>query len=436
MRTLKYILLPILGILAALLAFRMAAPFEGTLTRPELAADDPRSLFTYGTMWGEVNRIAFGALICGPFCVVLSLGRRSTLRVVLAGALGALLGGVVNFVTDSSADLLGLALSGRSGSFGSLMAMLAWCVLVPLGIAFSITVALGITQERLRRALFATRIAAIASFCVQIIGGVLASPDPSAENLLQSQIPVWRMVEVAVGVGLGLTILIADELIRAGTIRLMHGRNEFRDWSLDHPVNRIGSAEGCEIPIFGYQGVEPVHAVIVHQRDHFVLDAKATTLLNGQPVTQAPIQTGDKITVGKAELIFSVRGGLSRPQQASFQSMPQPHFPGPTPVSPQNLYVAPGIQPRVLVDAYGQHVSLPPGRYGVGRENTNAFCLYNDPLVAPHHADIVSSATGLEVIDLGSPTGTVINGQRLSGQAHLNLGDIVEFGASRFTYAR
>src|ERR1019366_8562538 len=106
MRTLKCILLPILGVVAAVLAFRIAASFEGTLTRPWLGEDDPRALFTWGTTWGEANRIAFGALLCGPFAVVLALGRRSVLHVVIAGVIGAILGAIINFATDSGADLI------------------------------------------------------------------------------------------------------------------------------------------------------------------------------------------------------------------------------------------------------------------------------------------------------------------------------------------
>ncbi|MDR3691875.1 MAG: FHA domain-containing protein [Fimbriimonas sp.] len=480
MRILKVILLPILGLLAAIVAFKLAQPYEATLAWDGLSREDPRTHFTYGTMWGEINRIAFGALICGPFCIALSIGRRSIPRVVMVGAFGAVLGGIFNFVTDSSADLIGLATSGQSEELGSLLAMLAWCTLVPLGIAFAITLALGLNAERVRRAIFAVKWAIVASFCVQMAGGTMSAVDPSASNAMQSQIPVWRMMEIAIGVALGLTILVADEWVRLASIRLMHGRNEFRDWSLDYPVNRIGSAEGCEIPLFGVSGVEPIHAVIVRSASRFHIEAKTNTLVNGQPVSHAPLQSGDTISIGGAQLVFTTGGGFYRTvpvgQPASSIPSSAPIVQGPivapqgqllttpyvplaaqpiaTPFSPQPpqpvqpvpgmmiaqpsqqaqpLYVSPQQHARVLVDAYGQPVHMPVGRYTVGRENTNAICLYNDPYVAPHHADFVSSAQGLEVVDLGTPGGSKINGVRFSGSSPLKPGDVIEFGSTQFT---
>ncbi len=422
MRSLKVILLPILGIFAAVLAFRLASPFENTLSRPELGIDDPRTFFTYGTAWGEVNRIAFGSLICGPFTMILTLGRRSLPRVVLATVLGALLGGVINFATDSGADLIGLSLSHTSVQIGSLVAMLAWCALVPLGISMAITIALGITEQRLKRAFFAARIAAMASFFVQIVGGVLASPDPSADNLLQSQIPVWRTVEMAVGLALGVTILVADEWIRSASLRLMQGKNEFRDWSIDYSANRIGSSEGCEIPLFGQSDVAPIHATIYRTPDAFTIDAHAPTLVNGQPVTQGVLRSGDQIEVGNAQLVFTIRGVAPVQLQNLGAAIPAT-FP-PIPVGRQNI----------LVDGHGRQLPLPPGKLGVGRDNHNALCLFADPQVAGHHADFISSQLGLELLDHGSPFGTKVNGQPVNGSRKLTPGDVVEFGTSRFTY--
>ena len=480
--------------LAAIIAFKLAQPYESTLAWPGLSRDDPRTLFTYGTKWGAVNRIAFGALICGSFSVALSLGRRSVPRVAFAGVLGAAIGGLFNFVTDSSADLIGLAASSQSVEFGSLLAMLSWCILVPIGIAFAITLALGLTAERVKRAMFAVKWAAVASFCVQMIGGMAASVDAPSESAMQAQVPVWRLVEIAVGIAFGITVLIADEWVRAATIRLMHGKNEYRDWSIDNVVTRIGSAEGCEIPLFGFQGIEPVHLVVVRQGNQFIIEAKDSTLLNGQPVTQATLNSGDTISVGNAQLVFTLGASayrLTRPQgyfqpvqqiypaqtpyptysvqpaqpiQSGYPTYPnqpgqvapsgyptypnqpaQPSYPAyiSQPVQPvpqaqpvQPLYVSSRLPSKILMDAYGQQVPLPPGRYGVGRENTNAFCLYNDPYISPHHAEFVATDVGLEVVDLGCATGTRVNGLRITGQAQLKLGDVIEFGSSRFTYCQ
>ncbi len=417
MRIIKYILLPILGILAAIIAFRLAAPYEFTLNRPNMNPDDPRAVFTWGTKWGEVNRIAFGALLCGPLAVVLALGRRSALNLIIAGVIGTVLGGVVNFATDSAADIIGITLDTKRAGGGPLVAMLAWCVLVPAGIALTLVLAQGPTFQRIRRAVYALKYAIIASVAVQFCGGALAAQEAEGAVNLQSQIPVWRMVEIAVGLAFGVTILAADEFWRVGTVRLLHGKNEYVDWSLDHAVTRLGSAEGCEVYVRGFQGVEAVHALIIKQKDHFILDPRAPTLVNGAAVGQTTLASRDVITVGNAQLVFSTSsvGAYSY-----------------APAKP--IYLTGQAHSKVLQDGAGRQIPLMPGRYGVGTDMTNAFCLQFDQLVAPNHAEIIVSDTGITVTDLRSATGTKRNGTPIHAPTTLNIGDTLEIGVSKFTY--
>jgi pSer/pThr/pTyr-binding forkhead associated (FHA) protein len=93
-------------------------------------------------------------------------------------------------------------------------------------------------------------------------------------------------------------------------------------------------------------------------------------------------------------------------------------------------------QATILQDAFGQQISLPPGRYSIGRDKTNALCLYNDPQVSPSHAEIFVTPTTVTIVDNGSATGTRVNGAPVSHPVALHPGDTLEFGASRFTYVR
>ena len=412
LRSFKFILLPLAGVIAALAAFLLAAPFENTLIRPNGAESDPTALFTYGTAWGAVNRIAFGAILCGLFALVLTLGRRSLPRAVLAAVLGIVAGGAINFATDSGADVLGILISSESAQLGSLIAMVAWCLVVPIGIALAVTVSIGYTRERMRRAIYAARLAAIVSFAIQIVGGVMSAPDLRSPNVMLSQVPVWRMVEIGVGLTLGLAMLIADETIRVATVRRVHGRNEFQDWSIDHPITRIGAAEGCEIPIFGTTGIAPIHAEIVRQNGQFLLVAHASTQLNGLAIQQHLLSSGDHITIGSVEFIF--KASTRQPSAAT----------------PQRFIPMVPVSVHILADSFGQTVPLGPGRYGVGTDRTNAICLYTDSTVAPNQAVIVVSDQGMELVGLAGTT--KVNGQVITGMVSLKIGDTLEFGATQF----
>jgi pSer/pThr/pTyr-binding forkhead associated (FHA) protein len=422
MRFGRYVLLAFIGGLAAILAFRLSAPFESSLDRSHLVSTDPTSLYTFGTEWATVNHFAFGALICGPFCFVLSLGRRSMGQAALAGVVGTVVGALVNSITDSGSDLIGIEISKSIGSVGNLVASLAWCVLVPAGIATTIAISMGVTRQRVQRAIFATKIAAVASFGAQILGMFSSGLVAEGAETLRSQIPVWRMEEIAVGVVIGLTIAFADQVARTGSLRLIHGRNEFRDWSLDHTFNRIGKAESCEVPVFGFQGVEPVHATVVRQGTIFFLDPVAPTLINSRAAGRVTLSHGDTIGVGTAQFVFYVRDFV-QPRLTSPPSTWQEQPPTPSPA-------------RLLLEATGQEMRLPPGRYGVGRDSVNAICIDNDSSISRLHAEVLVGGSSLTVIDLGSTNGTRLNGVRFTGQTLVNPGDVVEFGLAKFIYFR
>ena len=237
-------------------------------------------------MWGNVNRFVFGALLCGLFCCGLSIGRRSWFQVVSATLMGTVFGGVINFVTDSGADFIGLAIAKVAGMVGNLVAIVAWCVLVPAGISLALLLALGPTPQRFRRACVGAIWAAVAAGIAQMVAPIfdikhvaepLANAIAGNQMTLSSFIPTWRAQEIAVGIAFGLAMAFADSKIRVGTLRLVLGKNEGRDWSLDHQANRIGSAEGIEIPLGAISGVEKLHALIVRQGNRFILDTQGHT---------------------------------------------------------------------------------------------------------------------------------------------------------------
>jgi DNA-binding NtrC family response regulator len=79
----------------------------------------------------------------------------------------------------------------------------------------------------------------------------------------------------------------------------------------------------------------------------------------------------------------------------------------------------------------GVAYELPEGEHGVGRSSSAAIQLV-DEAVSRHHAVFTARGGALEVQDLGSQNGTLVNGVRLSGARRLAKADVVTVGATTF----
>jgi TonB family protein len=66
----------------------------------------------------------------------------------------------------------------------------------------------------------------------------------------------------------------------------------------------------------------------------------------------------------------------------------------------------------------------------IGKLKSSHLCL-NDEAVARMHAVIEVSGSDVRVIDLGSSTGTIVNGQPIQRNTALHSGDVLEFGSHR-----
>jgi predicted component of type VI protein secretion system len=70
----------------------------------------------------------------------------------------------------------------------------------------------------------------------------------------------------------------------------------------------IGRAEGCDIGLFGEQGIEKLHARILMKNNRYVLEDANTpggTFVNEARVERStPLRNGDAIRVGTCQLRF------------------------------------------------------------------------------------------------------------------------------------
>ena len=69
------------------------------------------------------------------------------------------------------------------------------------------------------------------------------------------------------------------------------------------------------------------------------------------------------------------------------------------------------------------------GITSIGNSGKNTIVLFKDKLVAPNHCDIVQEGTKYVLVDKGTPSGTLVNGIRIT-RHNLKQGDAIALGNS------
>lgn len=83
-------------------------------------------------------------------------------------------------------------------------------------------------------------------------------------------------------------------------------------------------------------------------------------------------------------------------------------------------------QLRAVIGALERVLPLAPLPFLIGRRATHPLSIPL-PQVSRDHARIEATATGYDLVDLGSTHGTLLNGARLHGRQQLRNGDVIEF---------
>lgn len=465
MARLNVILLPIFGALSAVIAFAVASPFIETLSHRGIPASDPAAHFSTGTLWDIVEHVVFGALLCGSFAAAITASKYGPKRGILSGLIGGFMGAISVTLANSGSDLLGISIERGAGTRQSILPLIIWAVIVPTVVAFTIALAIGITPERTKRALIASALGFGASLFAHIILGPIfllfnmsnimqevskIKGTPSVEGIanmsLKMGVPIWEATDIAIGLSMGLIFALSENLVRSATLRLHLGRIEGREWSLDHVVNRVGSAEFIEIPAGKQPGLEPIHAQIVRNQQHFVLDnfGANSAWVNGQPVSgHCYLNHGDQVALGSANFVFTV--GKARASAPYFQPQwvpprpqvqPQPELQYAGPSAP-NLSLKPNPQPTTfkLIDSLGSEFELVEGTTSIGRHPTNTLSLPLESSVSRQHAELILTGEELLVKDCGSTNGTSVNRVAIR-ESVLKPGDQVSFGTVRFSVVK
>jgi len=79
----------------------------------------------------------------------------------------------------------------------------------------------------------------------------------------------------------------------------------------------------------------------------------------------------------------------------------------------------------------GQEIRLPGAKFIIGRAE-DCHLRPNSDLVSRHHCAILSEEGFVTVRDFGSKNGTLVNGERISGECELKSGDVLKVGPLEF----
>lgn len=110
--------------------------------------------------------------------------------------------------------------------------------------------------------------------------------------------------------------------------------------------------------------------------------------------------------------------------------------------APAGLYAPPPVAPAAAAHLVGLSATQAGRAYPVapalpltlGSDPVNDVPIENEPSVAPQHARLYWTHPYCCVEDLGSATGTYVNGRRLTGQAVLTHGDVLQLGEVPFRF--
>jgi len=146
-----------------------------------------------------------------------------------------------------------------------------------------------------------------------LLGGFLGG-FPFGLMLTTEALPVSSSLAIGLtvlGLCIGLMVALAQVFLKEAWVLVEAGRRAGRQMMLTKDETTIGRAEGCDLGLFGEQGIERLHARILLRNNRYYLDDAQTpggTFVNEARVERpTPLANGDAIRVGSCQLRFGER---------------------------------------------------------------------------------------------------------------------------------
>jgi thioredoxin reductase (NADPH) len=193
------------------------------------------------------------------------------------------------------------------------------------------------------------------------------------------------------------------------------GASAGREIAIDGPA-RIGSGHDCDLCL-DEPGVEVEHVVITSTPLGFRAEARAPTVFNGAAADSRVLAHGDELILGNTIVRFTVAAN-QLDAESSLSTLPAAG-------TPNN---AVGELVFIAGSSKNERVPLGDNQIILGTRADCTFVL-SDLLASPLHCAISKAGDQFVATDLGSESGTYINGERIYQGTALKPGDLIAVGA-------
>ena len=275
-----------------------------------------------------------------------------------------------------------------------------------------------------------------------------------------------RLLGAAVlGFAIGLMVQLVQQAFKSAWLTgLTTGPYEGKQYVLSKAAVSIGRSDGNDIGLYRERDLAIKAGTFAFAGGRWSYQGEPV-LVNGSSVSSAALTSGDTIRFGKTEFLFEERGkAVTEPpnletsnseagnlESTSPESSPEINpktVVSSVPISsnsiqpaqnpPTPTMIAPPAPPKParwrLVGEELLELPVQPARVTLGRADDNTIVIH-EASISSHHAMLEVKPDGLEVTDLQSTNGVIVNDHKLvpNVPTRLSDGDRVHFGIKQFT---
>ena len=260
--------------------------------------------------WGNTLMIpllvAFMSLGYG---IAESIVERSATKAIIRGILSLVLGIILGFIFDYIANVLytiGLHIIAQQGELTAKSPAL-WIVRSLAWMVFGISGGLiyGIVGQSGKKILYGMLGGAIGAG----IGGILFDPISLLTNGAGPSRAIGMSIfAIATGVSMGLV----ESALKDRWLHVASGPLAGKQFILYKANTAIGSQQNCDIYLFKDPSILPTHATLISRGPQMFLQATGPVSVNGMPVNQHNLRSGDTIQIGKYVFNYQEKGASGR----------------------------------------------------------------------------------------------------------------------------